>query len=221
MRVGPGLRPARMDVPAGSAAANAASVGVVVRAAGPSQAANCSPFGGSAAANAASVGVRLTGFDAIVEAKIAEAQRDGAFDDLPGAGKPLALDDDRLVPEDLRMAYRILKNAGFVPPEIEERKEAADLRKLVAAAAGDAARRALARLALLEARLEARGIGDAARARLRREARRAVRARRVGASDARDGAAVLEQQVAADDAVDHPDGRRRTRSPPRSGCRSG
>ncbi len=67
----------------------------------------------------------MTGFDAIVEAKIAEAQRDGAFDGLPGAGKPLALDDDRLVPEDLRMAYRILKNAGFVPPEVEERKEAA------------------------------------------------------------------------------------------------
>jgi hypothetical protein len=41
----------------GSAAANAASVGVVIRGAGPSQAANCSPSGGSAAANAASVGV--------------------------------------------------------------------------------------------------------------------------------------------------------------------
>jgi hypothetical protein len=101
----------------------------------------------------------MTGFDAIIEAKIAEAQREGAFDDLPGAGKPLVLDDDRLVPEELRMAYRILKNAGFVPPEIEERREAADLRKLVAAASGDAQRRrALARLALLEARLEARGI---------------------------------------------------------------
>lgn len=103
----------------------------------------------------------MNALDAIVEAKIAQAQRDGAFDDLPGAGKPLALDDDRLVPEDLRMAYRILKNAGFVPPEVEERKEAAHLRKLVAVAAGDAARRrALARLALLEARLEARGMGS-------------------------------------------------------------
>ena len=39
----------------------------------------------------------------------------GAFDDLPGAGKPLDLDDDRLVPEDVRIAYRILRNAGFVP----------------------------------------------------------------------------------------------------------
>ena len=102
----------------------------------------------------------MTGFDAIVEAKIAEAQRNGAFDGLPGAGKPLALDDDRLVPEELRMACRILKNAGFVPPEVEERKEASRLRQIVATVAGEPEwRRALARLALLEARLEARGIG--------------------------------------------------------------
>lgn len=100
----------------------------------------------------------MSGWDAIIEAKIAEAQRAGAFDNLPGRGKPLDLDDDRLIPEDLRMAYRILRNAGFVPAEIEARKEAADLRKLVAATADEPARRrALARLALLEARLEAQG----------------------------------------------------------------
>jgi len=100
----------------------------------------------------------VTGWDAIVEAKIAEAQRAGAFADLPGAGKPLVLDDDRLVPEDVRMAYRILRNAGYVPPEVEARKEAAGLRRLIAATAAEPEkRRALARLALLEARLEARG----------------------------------------------------------------
>lgn len=104
----------------------------------------------------------MIGFDALIEARIAEAQREGAFDDLPGTGKPLTFDDDRLVPEELRMAFRMLKNAGFVPPEVEDRKEAAHLRKLVAAvAAGEEARRkALARLALLEARLEARGLGS-------------------------------------------------------------
>jgi hypothetical protein len=101
----------------------------------------------------------MTGFDAIVEAKIAEAQRAGAFDNLPGAGRPLDLDDDLLVPDDVRMAYRILKNAGFVPVEVEERKEAAGLRKLVATAADTPEkRRALAKLALLEARMAARGI---------------------------------------------------------------
>jgi hypothetical protein len=102
----------------------------------------------------------MNGWDAIVEAKIAEAQRAGAFDDLPGAGRPLDLGDDRLVPEDVRMAYRILRNAGFVPPEVEARREAADLRTLIAAAAPEPEkRRALARLALLEVRLEARGDG--------------------------------------------------------------
>ncbi|MCC7216880.1 MAG: DUF1992 domain-containing protein [Burkholderiales bacterium] len=100
----------------------------------------------------------MSGWDALVEAKIAEAQRAGAFDDLPGAGRPLELDDDRLVPEDVRMAHRILRNAGFVPPEIEARREAADLRQLIAATTEDPEkRRALARLALLEARLDARG----------------------------------------------------------------
>ena len=100
----------------------------------------------------------MSAWDAIVEARIAEAQRAGAFDNLPGQGQPLDLADDRLVPEDIRMAYRILKNAGFVPAEVEARKEAADLRRLIAATADDPAkRRALARLALLEARLEAQG----------------------------------------------------------------
>jgi len=104
------------------------------------------------------------GFDLVIEEKIRAAIRDGAFDNLPGAGKPLDFDDDRLVPEDLRMAYRILKNAGFVPPELEARKEAADLRRLIAAGTGaegagdDAARRkAITRLALIETALEARG----------------------------------------------------------------
>jgi hypothetical protein len=99
----------------------------------------------------------MLALDLIAEEKIRDAMRDGVFDDLPGAGRPLALDDDRLIPEELRMAYRILKNAGCVPPEIEARKEAATLRKLVAAATDDTVRRrTLAKLALIEARLETR-----------------------------------------------------------------
>jgi transcriptional accessory protein Tex/SPT6 len=100
----------------------------------------------------------MSAWDAIVEAKIAEAQRAGAFDDLPGAGKPLDLTDDRLDPEDVRVAYRILRNAGCVPAELIERKEAADLRELLATVAAEdpERRRALAKIALLEARLEQR-----------------------------------------------------------------
>ena len=45
--------------------------------------------------------------DSIAEIKIAEAIANGELDDLPGTGKPLELDDDSLVPEDLRMAHRI------------------------------------------------------------------------------------------------------------------
>jgi Domain of unknown function (DUF1992) len=63
------------------------------------------------------------GLDALVERRIAAAIARGEFDDLPGAGKPLPLDDDALVSEDLRIALRILKNAGFVPPELAQVSE--------------------------------------------------------------------------------------------------
>ena len=57
------------------------------------------------------------------EKRIAEARDAGAFEHIPGEGKPLDLEDDSSVPAELRMAYKVLKNAGYVPPEIEERKE--------------------------------------------------------------------------------------------------
>ena len=77
--------------------------------------------------------------DYLAEEKIRDAIEAGAFDNLPGAGKPLALDDDRLVPEDLRVAYRILKNAGLVPREIEARKHTLSVNVLVAAIFDNAA----------------------------------------------------------------------------------
>jgi hypothetical protein len=57
--------------------------------------------------------------DAQVEQRILLAIKRGEFDDLPGSGKPLDLEDDRLIPEELRLAHRILKNAGYVPKEIQ------------------------------------------------------------------------------------------------------
>ncbi len=62
-------------------------------------------------------------FDKIVEQRILEGQRKGWFDRLEGAGKPLNLESDVLVPEELRLAYKILKNADCLPPEVELRKE--------------------------------------------------------------------------------------------------
>jgi hypothetical protein len=56
--------------------------------------------------------------DFLVEKKLEEAVSRGELANLPGEGRPLELEDDALVPEDLRAAYRILKNAGFVPPEV-------------------------------------------------------------------------------------------------------
>jgi hypothetical protein len=56
----------------------------------------------------------------IAERKIAEALANGELDDLPGAGRPLELDDDALVHEELRMAHRILKNAGYAPAEVKK-----------------------------------------------------------------------------------------------------
>lgn len=89
--------------------------------------------------------------DFLAEKRIAEAVSRGDFDDLPGAGRPLELDDDSLIPEDLRLAYRILKNAGFVPPEVEAINEIAVLERL---AMGNAT--AVKKLALLKTRIEAR-----------------------------------------------------------------
>ena len=65
--------------------------------------------------------------DALVEQRIAAAAARGEFDDLPGAGAPQALDDDALVPEEVRVANRILKNAGFVPPAVEQLRALRDL----------------------------------------------------------------------------------------------
>ncbi len=59
----------------------------------------------------------------IAEERIQEAIRNGDFDHLPGMGKPLVFDDDPNIPEELRMSYKILKNSGCLPPEIEERKD--------------------------------------------------------------------------------------------------
>ncbi len=63
----------------------------------------------------------------IAEERIREAQEQGVFDNLPGQGAPLKESDDSNIPEELRMAYHILKNAGCVPPEVEERKQIAAL----------------------------------------------------------------------------------------------
>ena len=88
--------------------------------------------------------------DAIAEQRIREAQARGEFDDLPGAGAPLALEDDALVPKDLRVAYRILKNSGFLPPELEIHREIREIEQLLSVVEETTERnRLLARINLL------------------------------------------------------------------------
>ena len=67
----------------------------------------------------------------IAEQRISEAMEKGTFDNLPGKGKPLQLDDDSHLPPEQRMAYRILKNSGYVDPEVEDRKEIANIRDML------------------------------------------------------------------------------------------
>jgi Domain of unknown function (DUF1992) len=83
--------------------------------------------------------------DKIVEERIQRAQADGLFDNLPGKGKPLKLDDDSFVPEDLRLTYKILKNSNCLPVEMELRKQIFNLRQLLNAAIDEETRRELRR----------------------------------------------------------------------------
>ena len=79
---------------------------------------------------------------ALAERKILEAMERGEFDDLPGKGKPLDLSDDPMVPEELRVAYKLLKNSGYLPPELELHNEIVRLRGLIDAACDEGQRSA-------------------------------------------------------------------------------
>lgn len=90
----------------------------------------------------------------IAEERIQEAFKRGEFDDLPGKGQPLNADDACHVPEELRMAWRIMKNADCLPPEIEMEREIANIEDLLAACPDEAERaRQMKRLGFLVTKL--------------------------------------------------------------------
>lgn len=96
--------------------------------------------------------------DSLAEARILSAIRRGEFDDLAGEGKPLALDDDSGIPRELRVGYRILKNAGCLPPELTLRNEIQQLQGLLAQVELDAEDQSIRRrLCYLKARLAMHG----------------------------------------------------------------
>jgi hypothetical protein len=71
--------------------------------------------------------------ESAIEKIIQDAIARGEFDNLEGKGKPLDLTGYFNTPEDIRMAYSLLKSNKFVPEEIELIKEIADLKDEIAA----------------------------------------------------------------------------------------
>ena len=92
----------------------------------------------------------------IAEQQIIAARARGEFDNLPGQGKPLVLDDDSAVPPDQRASFRVLKNSGYVPAELDQLKELRQLETGLAAAETDNEKKQLLlKLSLLRSRLPA------------------------------------------------------------------
>ncbi|MGE6205906.1 DnaJ family domain-containing protein [Guptibacillus hwajinpoensis] len=67
----------------------------------------------------------------VAEDKIKTALKNGDFDDLPGIGKRQNLEDLSMIPEDLRIAYKVLKNSGYLPEEVDLKNELLSLEKLL------------------------------------------------------------------------------------------
>lgn len=87
----------------------------------------------------------MSSFWRLAEERIREAQQAGAFDDLPGKGKPLELEDLSWVPEELRIGYLVLKNAHVLPPEAELLKDIHILEDLLKHIEGEGEKKALAK----------------------------------------------------------------------------
>jgi hypothetical protein len=73
----------------------------------------------------------MDAFYRIAERRIIEAIQNGDFDNLENMGKPIQFEDETWIPEDLRMAYKFLKNAGCIPPELDMRNEMVNLFSLM------------------------------------------------------------------------------------------
>ena len=74
----------------------------------------------------------LSAINIIAERRIEEAIKEGKLNNLTYKNKPLPDDNTQFIPDDLKMAYKMLKNSGYLPPEIETRKEIHRLEELIA-----------------------------------------------------------------------------------------
>ena len=82
-------------------------------------------------------------FERLAEARLRQAIDEGLLDDLPNRGEPLALEEYFATPEDVRVAYSILKNANCLPEEVQLRNEIVALESARASARSPKGRRAI------------------------------------------------------------------------------
>ncbi|MFB9329786.1 DUF1992 domain-containing protein [Paenibacillus aurantiacus] len=99
-------------------------------------------------------------FRLIAEERIREAMKNGDFEHFDGKGKPLMLEDLSHVPEELRMSYKILRNSGYLPPEMQLTKEIVSLQELLALCTSEEEREPV-RSQLNEKRLRYRMMAEA------------------------------------------------------------
>lgn len=87
----------------------------------------------------------MNAFEIIAENKIREAIENGEFDNLSLCGQPLDLEDGQFVPLHLRLSQRILKNAGFLPPVLQLKKEIIQLSERLAETQDESTKEAIKR----------------------------------------------------------------------------
>ena len=93
----------------------------------------------------------------VAEERIRAAQERGEFANLSCAGKPLDLDDDANVPPELRMAYRLLKNGGYLDDDASLEREISNVESLLPSSSEERAKlRQMRRLQVIEARFQTR-----------------------------------------------------------------
>lgn len=76
----------------------------------------------------------MNALERLAEQKIREAMANGEFDNLPGHGRPLRWEDDSAIPASLRTSFKILKNANFLPEEMQLKKDILALQEQLAGA---------------------------------------------------------------------------------------
>lgn len=92
--------------------------------------------------------------DELAEQRIAQAIDSGEMNNLPGSGRPIDLDDNSQVPETLRVAYRVLKNAGYSPPEVSVYSQIREVETLISCLdPGQSKTDAMKKLSLLRTKL--------------------------------------------------------------------